>query len=182
MPASVANSASARTRPSRGGSKTTANEQLEVAFKSVRAGTDAGTIAPYPPRERLLGEPCSGCAGGAEGCQFHGGCLSARVRFWWCSSVGCGRSRGAIPPGRGGGREGEHAENPFAGAGRRAVEHPGEELGAAPQALALADCLPERGPALGAQVCLDERQCLGLFVFHVAGQRIGQGAGAVRRL
>jgi hypothetical protein len=28
-----------------------------------------------PGRERLLGEACSGCAGGAEDCQFHGGCL-----------------------------------------------------------------------------------------------------------
>src|SRR3982074_2525675 len=64
------------------------------------------------------------------------------------------------------GGRGQHAEYPLAGVGRRAVEHPGEELRGAPQSLALPGGLPECSPAVWAQVCLDEGQCVVFLVLH----------------
>src|SRR5947207_11807421 len=68
----------------------------------------------------------------------------------------------------------QHAEQPLAGVDRGAVEYPGEELGRAAQALALPGGLPERGPALRSQVCLNEGQGAVLLVLHMCGQRAGQ--------
>src|SRR5450755_415230 len=103
----------------------------------------------------------SGCAGGPAG-----GVSVARTPY-----------RPVQEPGR----WRQQAEHPLAGVGRGAVEHPGEQLRAAPQALALPGCLPERGPAAGSQVRVDQRQGVVFLVVHVRGQACGQRAGVFRQ-
>src|SRR5258708_33926327 len=62
------------------------------------------------------------------------------------------------------GGRGQHAEYPLAGVGRRAVAHPGEELGGAPQSLPLPGALPESSPAVRARVSRDEGRSVALLV------------------
>src|SRR5260370_1277926 len=72
------------------------------------------------------------------------------------------------------------ASAPPAYLGRGAVEHPREELGGTPQAVAPPGRLAELGPAIGAKVFLHERQGFVFLVLHVSPQRAGQRLDIVR--